>query len=128
MSYDIHLRRSKIRSENDKPITLSEIENLLGTLPPGFSIDRSGVVTTKTPQNETLSIEIGEYLIHENPDDDESDQVCIYFTPRSPRFSVSDEKSMLPIIELADKMNFIVQGDEGEIYTKESVMKSIDAE
>ena len=127
MSYDIHLRRSKIRSENGKPITLTEIENLLGTLPPGFSIDRSGVVTTKTPQNETLNIEIGACLIYENPND-ESDQVCIYFAPRSPRFSVSNEKSMLPIIELADKMNFIVQGDEGEIYTKESVMKSINAE
>ena len=128
MSYDIHLRRSKIRSKDDKPITLAEIENSLGTLPPGFSVDRSGVVTIKTLHDETISIEVGEYLIYENPDDDESDQVCIYFTPRSPRFSVSDEKSMLPIIELADKMNFIVQGDEGEIYTKESVMKSIGAE
>jgi hypothetical protein len=127
MSYDIHLRRSKIRSKDDKPITLTEIENSLGTLPPGFSVDRSEVVTIKTPQDETISIEVGEYLIYENPDD-ESDQVCIYFTPRSPRFSVSDERSMLPIIELADKMNFIVQGDEGEIYTKESVMKGIDTE
>ena len=127
MSYDIHIRRSETRGENDKPITLDEIESLLGKLPPGFSIKRESAVTAKTPQGVTISVETGSYIVYKNPEN-KKEKAQIYFGPRGPWFSVSNEKAMLPIIDLADKMNFIVQGDEGEIYTKESVMKSISKE
>lgn len=30
---------------------------------------------------------------------------------------------LLPIIDLAEKLNAVVEGDEGEVYTKEMILK-----
>lgn len=121
MSYDIHITRAESYMEDENPITLAEIESLLGTLPRGFSIDRSGIVTAKLPQGEELAAEVGPYLIYQDEKDHDS-RVHIYFDDRGPWFSVREESHMLPIIELAEMIHAKVQGDEEEIYTKESVL------
>lgn len=124
MSYNIHITRADFYFKDNNPITLKEIESMLETLPQGFSINRSGTVTATTPQGEKISVDVGPYLMYENKADINS-RVYIYFNKNNgPWFSVTKEKYMLPIIELAEIIHAKVQGDEGEIYTKESILHS----
>ena len=123
MSYDIHITRAEFWLDDEDPITLEEIERLVKPLPQGFSIDRTGIVTATGPQGQTLSAEVGPYLVYEDQEDMDS-RICIYFDEESgPWFRACGEKYMLPVIELADMLHAKVQGDEDEIYTKEAVLK-----
>lgn len=121
MAYEIYITRAESWVEDENPITLSEVEKVLEKLPRGFEIDQTGVVTTTTPDGNKLSAKVGPYLIYQNEKDSNS-RVHIYFNNGVPSFSVREEKYMLPIIELADALNAKVQGDEEEIYTRESIL------
>lgn len=122
MSYDIHITRAESYLEDNEPITLAEIEKLLGTLPQGFTIDRTGIVSATTSDGETVVSEVAPYLIYEDEENPDSRVHIYFFDEECPFFSVRDKKYMLPIIELAEKINAKVQGDEEEIYTKESIL------
>lgn len=126
MPYEIYITRAEVYYEDENPITLAEILSLPGPLPKGFSVDKSGIVTSISPQ--PLIADVGAYLIYED-ENDENSRVHIYFSEKNgPWFSVRKEKYMLPIIELADKLQAKVQGEEGEIYTKQSILSIIDSE
>ena len=124
MSYNIHITRADFYFEDHNPITLAEIEYMLEKLPKGFSINRSGRIIAMTPQGEKISVNMGPYLMYEDKLDSGS-RVYIYFDKnKCPWFSVTKEEDMIPIIELAEIIHAKVQGDEGEIYTKESILNS----
>lgn len=120
MGYEIHITRAEDWLEDDKPITIEEVEEVFDKLPKGFSIDRSGVVTAMTPDGHRISAEVGPYVQYHNENDDSI--VCIYFLSDGPSFKVRDEKQILPILELAEALNAKVQGDELEVYTRESIL------
>ncbi len=124
MSYDIHITRAESWFEDEEPITLAEVEAIWEQLPKGFQIERSDEVSATLPDGGILTVETGNYLIYEDESDPDS-RIHIYFMHDVPTFSVRDEKYLLPIIELADLLGAKVQGDEEEVYTKESIMKSM---
>lgn len=120
MGYEIHITRAEDWVEDDNPITIEEVEEIFDKLPKGFSIDRSGVVTAVAPDGHRISAEVGPYVQYHDGNDDS--MVCIYFLSGGPSFKVRDEKQILPILELADALNAKIQGDELEIYTRESIL------
>lgn len=100
------------------------MEAIWEQLPKGFQIDRSGEVSATLPDGGILTANTRNYLIYEDESDPDS-RIHIYFMDHVPTFSVKDEKYLLPIIELAELLGAKVQGDEEEVYTKESIMKSM---
>jgi len=121
MSYEFHITRSDSWLDDDSPVTLSEIETTLCPLPENFTIDRSGFVSTVTPNGKTLTAAVGDYLIYDNPGEPDS-RVHIYFRPGFPPFfSIASPEHLLPIIDLAEKLGVKVQGDELEIYSREDI-------
>lgn len=121
MGYDIHITRAEHWMDDDAPITLAEVEAVMDQLPPGFRIDRTGIVTAVSPNGQTLSAEVGPYLVFMNGDDENS-RVHIYFnSPHGPYFRVADTEAILPVITLANALKAKVQGDEGEVYTETSI-------
>ncbi|MCH4286345.1 MULTISPECIES: hypothetical protein [Bacillota] len=119
MAYNFYIKR--IDSRKGKAITLEEIEHILTKMSHEYTIDQTGIITTKTPDGFEMSINIGPYLIYEGVNSNR--KICIYFNQKEPWFNVESEMDLLPIIDLAEKLNAVVEGDEGEVYTKEMILK-----
>lgn len=124
MGYELHITRAESWYEDEDPITFCEVESVLNQFPKAFTIVRDGIVTAVTTNGQTISAEVGPYIICYDGKNEDS-RIHIYFENGcSPHFRVRRERALLPIIALADALHAKVQGDEEEIYTVESVLKS----
>lgn len=119
MAYNFYIKR--INSRKGKAITLEEVEHILKELQHKYTIDQTGIITTTTPDGFEMSINVGPYLIYEGANSNR--KIYIYFNQKEPWFNVEREIDLLPIIEIAEKLNAAVVGDEGEVYTKEMILK-----
>lgn len=120
MAYNFYIKRNDPNKKG--AITLEEIEHILKDSSHEYTIDQTGIITTKTPDGFEMSINVGPYLIYEEANSNR--KIYIYFTGKKPWFNVESEMDLLPIIDLAKKLNAVVEGDEGEIYTKEMILKN----
>ena len=118
MSYCLHITREDDWMEDEHPVTLEEVEEVLPLLPKGFDIDRSGVVQAELPDGRVLVAEVGPYVTYRN--EEGIIKACIYFDSGAPEFKAVMDQDMLPMIELAAALNARVQGDDMEFYTKDS--------
>jgi len=62
MGYDIHIKIGDSWVDEEDPLTLENVRQILPMLSSQFRIDESGVITTSTPQGQTLSGDFGPYL------------------------------------------------------------------
>lgn len=119
MAYNFYIKR--INTRKGKAITLEEVEHILKELQHEYTIDQTGIIMTKTPDGFEMSINVGPYLIYEEVNSNR--KIYIYFNQNGPWFNVEREIDLLPIIDIAEKLNAVVVGDEDEIYTKEMILK-----
>ena len=121
MSYSLYLVRSGDWMEETAPITLDKVEPLLKKLPQGFRISRSRSVKTTLPDGSVLSVGTeGGYV--EYFDDIHADsRVRIFFSSGCPKFTIMDERQLLPIFDLVDALGARIQGEDMEFYTWEEL-------
>lgn len=122
MGYCFYLTRAREWLFEENPITFEEAAAVLNQLSEGFSIDRKGFVSVTTPQGSTLTSEVGPYVEYFDGQDEKS-RIHIYFLDGPPEFRIREEKYLLPILELADALGAEIQGEEFEVYTRESVLQ-----
>lgn len=123
MGYCLYLTRAEEWFTEENPITFEEVESVLNQLPQGFSIDCTGGVSGVTPQGSTLTSEVGPYVVYFDGQDENS-RIHIYFLDGPPEFRIREEQYLLPILELAEALGAKIQGEELEVYTRESVLQA----
>lgn len=114
MAYGFHITRAEFWAEDPAPVTFDEAVQAIRDLP-GFSVDPEGKVQTVNPRSgQALTMMLGRCVVY-------CDTVRIAFSAGAPAFAVRDTAELLPFLELAERLGAQVQGDEGEVYTKDDI-------
>ena len=114
MAYGFHITRGEFWAEDPAPVTFDEAVQAIRDLP-DFSVDPEGKVQTVNPRSgQTLTMMLGKCIVYR-------DTVRIAFNAGAPAFAVRDTAELPPFLELAERLGAQVQGDEGEVYTKDDI-------
>ncbi len=114
MAYAFHITRAEFWADDPQPVTFDEMSQAIRDLP-GFSVDPEGRVQTVNPgTGQVLTAQLGKCIVY-------CDSVRIVFLAGAPTFTVRDTAELLPFIALAERLDAQVQGDEGEVYTRDDI-------
>lgn len=114
MAYEYHITRAASFDADSDPITIEEVEQMAELLPPGFQIDREGLLEMRTPYGiDTESI--GPCVFYQDYYAPE-ERVYIRFQGEAPRFELDDPSKLEPFIEFAALLDAAVQDDDGKTY------------
>ena len=114
MAYAFHITRADFWAEDTAPVTYDEAVQAIRDLP-DFSADPTGTVQTVNPRSgQVLTMSLGKCIVYR-------DMVRICFQAGTPTFAVRDTAELLPFLELAERLGAQVQGDEGEVYTRDDI-------
>ena len=111
MAYEAHITRADLWVYDKEPITFEEVKAL--TLPEGFEAVEDG-----TFSDGAVSISLGKCVVCTRADGVKN---FLIFSGGAPSFKMLGEDDAKPFIELAEMLGAKVQGDEGEIYTKDGI-------
>lgn len=121
MGYNIHITIGDSWVDETYPISLEDIEEVMSMLPDEFRINESGLTTMKTPQGQTMSMDIGPHL--EYTDEEGKVTNILFPEDRCPYFRFQSKKQLLGICAVAEALGAKLQGDDDEIYTREQLEK-----
>lgn len=123
MGYDIHITIGDSWVDEEDPLTLENVRQILPMLSSQFRIDESGVITTSTPQGQTLSGDFGPYLEYT---DEEGQKTYVVFQEDScPTFKSQNYRQLLALCDVAEALGAKLLGDEDEIYDRHGLVKQI---
>ncbi|MBO4867718.1 MAG: hypothetical protein J5582_14350 [Ruminococcus sp.] len=111
MAYEAHLTRADLWVYDKEPITFEEVAAL--DLPDGFEAVENG-----TFSDGAVSISLGKCVVYTRPDGVKN---FLIFSGGAPSFKMLSEEDAKPFIRLAELLGAKVQGDEGEVYTRDGV-------
>lgn len=119
MSYDIHITRGVDWGEEENPVTLEEVRNIMHVLPQNFRIEESDTISIKTPSGQNMTMKVGPYLEYTGENDDKT---CVIFTKgTSPSFRYQSDRQLLAMCSVAKAVGAKLMGDEGEVYDREQI-------
>ena len=124
MGYNIHITIGDSWVDETYPISLEDIEEVMSMLPDGFRVNESGLTTMKTPQGQTMSMDIGPNL--EYTDEEGKVTNILFPEDRCPYFRFQSKKQLLGICAVAEALGAKLQGDDDEIYTREQLEKELE--
>lgn len=114
MAYAFHITRADAWADDTAPVTYDEAVQAIRDLP-DFTVEHGQTLRTLNPRTgETMTAVVGECIKYRGT-------VRILFQSGAPFFRVRDTAELLPFLELAERLGARVQGDEGEIYTKDNI-------
>lgn len=119
MSYDIHITRGNDWGEEENPVTLDEVRNIMHRLSDKFRIEESGIISIENPNGQNLTMKLGPYLEYTGENDDKT---CVIFTKgTSPSFRYQSDRQLLAMCFVAKAVGAKLMGDEGEVYDREQI-------
>lgn len=119
MSYDIHITRGVDWGEEENPVTLEEVRNIMHVLPQNFRIEESDTISIKTSSGQNMTMKVGPYLEYTGENDDKT---CVIFTKgTSPSFRYQSDRQLLAMCSVAKAVGAKLMGDEGEVYDREQI-------
>ena len=119
MGYDIHITREACWLDDENPITLDEVREILPVEPHQFRIDETGEVLIATPQGNAMIADYGPFL--EYTDEEGKKTILVFEEGECPFFTYRDCRQLLAMRDLAETLGATLQGDECEVYDRQEI-------